>query len=78
MWSHLAAKGNKILPTPLTVRTHGTKRTLLQEKIANAERAIKYMELAAHDPNCKRRDALIRDLDIRYRALTALYIERGD
>ncbi len=78
MWSRNAASAVKVETPPLPVRVHGEARTLLQQKIANAERTIKYMELALRDPNCKRRDALIRDLNIRYRQMTALYIERGD
>ncbi len=77
-WTRKAGSGAKVFVQPLAVRTHGTARTQLQEKIAECERAIKYMELALRDPNVKRRDALIRDLNIRYRLLTALYVERGD
>ncbi len=77
-WSHRVSSGTKVATPPLPVRTPGKARTLLEQKIANAERAIRYMEMSLRDPNCKRRAALIRDLDIRYRQMTALYIERGD
>lgn len=57
------------------IKTAG--RHTLAQQIAECENRIKFMEveLRLEGPS-RRRDRLIRDLDIRYRFLTKLLIER--